>query len=172
MRSYARMARLPAPQHAPVDVRTWVDRVAQLEKRLPIEIRPGPAVTLSADGDQLDQLLINLVSNAVDASTETGGGVEISWTQQGGSLDLRVVDEGPGLPSTANLFTPFFTTKRTGTGIGLVLSRQIAEAHGGALTLENRAVARGCVARLRLPLQRDDSRAVIITGEVRAAVSP
>ena len=172
MRSYARMARLPAPVHAPVEVRAWVDRVAQLEKRLPIQIRSGPAVTLSADGDQLDQLLINLVSNAVDASTETGGGVEISWTQQGGALDLRVVDEGPGLPATANLFTPFFTTKRTGTGIGLVLSRQIAEAHGGSLTLENRGDARGCVARLRLPIQRDESRAgAPVTGETRAVIS-
>jgi two-component system, NtrC family, nitrogen regulation sensor histidine kinase NtrY len=173
MRSYARMARLPAPVLARVDVHAWVDRVAQLENRLPIEIRPGPAVTLSADGDQLDQLLINLVSNAVDASTETGGGVAISWTQQGGALDLRVVDEGPGLPATANLFTPFFTTKRTGTGIGLVLSRQIAEAHGGTLTLENRSDGRGCVARLRLPIQRDERRGTPAAGEApgRAIVS-
>ena len=169
MRSYARMARLPAPVLAPVDVRTWVDRVAQLEKRLPIEVRPGPTVTLSADGDQLDQLLINLVSNAVDAASETGGGVEISWTQQGSALDLRVIDDGPGLPSTTNLFTPFFTTKRTGTGIGLVLTRQIAEAHGGALTLENRGDARGSVARLRLPVLREDGRFGTITGETPAA---
>jgi nitrogen fixation/metabolism regulation signal transduction histidine kinase len=152
MRSYARMARLPAPALGPVDVGAWVDRIAQLEKRLPIRVRPGPAVTLAADGDQLDQLLINLVSNAVDAAAETGGGVEIGWEQQNGALDLRVVDDGPGLPATANLFTPFFTTKRSGTGIGLVLSRQIAEAHGGTLTLEDREDARGCVARLRLPL--------------------
>ena len=152
MRSYARMARLPAPVPAPVEVSAWVGRVAQLEKRLPIRIEAGPDVTLSADGDQLDQLLINLVSNAVDAASETGGDVEIRWTQQHGALDLSVVDGGPGLPSTANLFTPFFTTKRTGTGIGLVLSRQIAEAHGGTLTLEDRGDARGCIARLRLPI--------------------
>jgi signal transduction histidine kinase len=169
MRSYARMARLPAPVLAPVEVRAWVDRVAQLEKRLPIAVRPGPAITLSADGDQLDQLLINLVSNAVDASSETGGGVEISWTQQGNALDLRVVDDGPGLPATANLFTPFFTTKSTGSGIGLVLSRQFAEAHGGTLTLESRGDARGSVARLRLPIQRDESRIGTITGETPAA---
>ena len=152
MRSYARMARLPSPAPVPVEVSAWVGRVAQLEKRLPVHVRAGPDVTLSADGDQLEQLLINLVSNAVDAATETGGSVEISWTQQPGMLDLSVVDDGPGLPATANLFTPFFTTKRTGTGIGLVLSRQIAEAHGGTLTLENRGDVRGCVARLRLPL--------------------
>ncbi|MEO6526509.1 MAG: ATP-binding protein [Gemmatimonadaceae bacterium] len=152
MRSYARMARLPAPVLTPVDVGALVNRVVQLEKRLPVRVRPGPSITLAADGDQLEQLLINLVSNAVDASTETGGGVEIAWDRQQGVLDLRVVDEGPGLPATANLFTPFFTTKRTGTGIGLVLSRQIAEAHSGTLTLEEREGARGCVARLRIPL--------------------
>jgi signal transduction histidine kinase len=115
-------------------------------------VHPGPPTTLSADGDQLEQLLINLVSNAVDASAETGGGVEITWGRQDGALDLRVIDEGPGLPATANLFTPFFTTKPAGTGIGLVLSRQIAEAHGGTLTLEDRGDTRGCVARLRIPL--------------------
>jgi two-component system, NtrC family, nitrogen regulation sensor histidine kinase NtrY len=152
MRSYARMARLPAPVLAPVKVSEWVDRVAQLEKRLPVRIHPGPAVTVSADGDQLDQLLINLVSNAVDAATETGGGVTVSWERHADTLVLNVLDEGPGLPPTANLFTPFFTTKRNGTGIGLVLSRQIAEAHGGSLTLENRTGARGCVARLRIPV--------------------
>jgi two-component system, NtrC family, nitrogen regulation sensor histidine kinase NtrY len=152
MRSYARMARLPAPALAAVDVGALVERVAQLEKRVPVHVRPGPATTLSADGDQLEQLLINLVSNAVDASAETGGRVEIGWSHQQAMLDLSVLDEGPGLPATANLFTPFFTTKPSGTGIGLVLSRQIAEAHGGTLTLENRSDARGCVARLRLPL--------------------
>ena len=89
---------------------------------------------------------------AVDAARETGGAVEIRWTQQQSALDLYVVDDGPGLPSTANLFTPFFTTKRSGTGIGLVLSRQIAEAHGGTLTLENRPDRPGCRASLRLPV--------------------
>lgn len=150
MRSYARMARLPAPVLAPVQVSEWVDRVVRLEKRLPVRVHPGPAVTLEADGDQLDQLLINLVNNAVDAASETGGGVEVTWEHRHDSLVLSVLDEGPGLPSTTNLFTPFFTTKRNGTGIGLVLSRQIAEAHGGTLSLENRTDRRGCVARVRL----------------------
>jgi signal transduction histidine kinase len=152
MRSYARMARLPAPVLAPVDVAAWVDRVAALEKRLPVQIDAGPPLLVFADGDQLDQLLINLVSNAVEAAAETGGGVRVEWDRQDGALDLRVVDDGPGLPATANLFTPFFTTKHSGSGIGLVLSRQIAEAHGGRLTLEDRAGARGCVARLRIPI--------------------
>ena len=150
MRSYARMAKLPAPVLAPVNVGEWVDRVAQLEKRLSVKVHPGPPVTLSADGDQLDQLLINLVSNAVDAASETGGGVTLEWERHNDTLVLSVIDDGPGLPASANLFTPFFTTKRNGTGIGLVLSRQIAEAHGGTLSLENRSDARGCVARLRV----------------------
>ncbi len=151
MRSYARMARLPAPVLAPVQVSEWVDRVVQLEKRLPVRVHPGPSVTIPADGDQLDQLLINLVNNAVDASSETGGHVDVTWECRNDTLVLSVLDEGPGLPATTNLFTPFFTTKRNGTGIGLVLSRQIAEGHGGSLSLENRIGARGCVARVRLP---------------------
>jgi signal transduction histidine kinase len=152
MRGYARMARLPAPVLAPVEVGAWVDRVVALEKRGTVHVRPGPATTIRGDRDQLEQLLINLVGNAIDAAAETRGEVEITWERVDDALDLRVVDGGPGLPRTSNLFTPFFTTKPSGTGIGLVLSRQIAEAHGGTLTLESRADTTGCVARLRLPV--------------------
>jgi len=100
----------------------------------------------------LDQLLINLVRNAVDASLETSGGVNVSWSKDNSHLLVRVDDEGHGLSNTANLFVPFFTTKPGGSGIGLVLSRQIAEGHGGLLTLENRKEGPGCEARLLLPL--------------------
>jgi signal transduction histidine kinase len=109
-------------------------------------------LTIQADGDQLDQLLINLLRNAVDASLETGGGVRVGWARNGTQLHVFIEDEGMGLPNTANLFVPFFTTKPAGTGIGLVLSRQIAEAHGGSLSLENRPDDQGCLARLNLPL--------------------
>jgi nitrogen fixation/metabolism regulation signal transduction histidine kinase len=150
--SYTRLAKLPPPRLASVDVRTWVQRVTRLEARLPVAIDPSTPVTLQADGDQLDQLLINLVANAVDAALATGGGVRVKWTHRNDQFELVVQDDGPGLPDSANLFVPFFTTKPGGTGIGLVLSRQIAEAHAGTLVLANRAGARGCEARLTLPL--------------------
>ncbi|MBI3951756.1 MAG: HAMP domain-containing histidine kinase [Acidobacteria bacterium] len=127
-------------------------RVVGLETRLKVSLLPGPELTIQADGDQLEQLLINLVRNAVDAALETGGGVRVGWTKAAAHLEVWVEDEGPGLSNTANLFVPFFTTKPGGSGIGLVFCRQIAEAHGGFLTLENRQQGRGCEARLRLPL--------------------
>jgi len=143
---------LPLPRPVPVGVDAWARRAAALETRLAVEVRGGPDVTLHADGDQLDQLLINLVRNAADAALETRGGVAAGWRRAGGRLEIWIADDGPGLPSTANLFVPFFTTKPGGSGIGLVLSRQIAEAHGGSLALENRRGHRGAIARLFLPL--------------------
>jgi two-component system nitrogen regulation sensor histidine kinase NtrY len=152
MSAYARLARLPAPHRRPVDVGSWVRRVAALETRLPVAVVAGPTLTLHADGDQLDQMLINVVRNAVDASLSTGGSVRVRWDQRNGSAIVLVEDEGPGLPESANLFVPFFTTKPEGSGIGLVLSRQITEAHGGTLALENRLDGAGCVAAITLPL--------------------
>jgi nitrogen fixation/metabolism regulation signal transduction histidine kinase len=151
MQSYARLARLPPPKLGPVDVAAWVKRVVNLETRLPVRVDGGPALTIQADGDQLDQLLINLVRNAVDASLETGGNVRVGWARENGHVSVWVRDEGPGLSDTSNLFVPFFTTKPNGSGIGLTLSRQITEAHRGSLTLENVGAPRGCIARLRLP---------------------
>ncbi len=153
METYARLARLPQPRFRPMPVGDWIRRVASLETRLNVTIVPGPELTIQADSDQLEQLLINLVQNAVDASLETGGTVQVGWAKRVGYLEVWVEDEGPGLPKTSNLFVPFFTTKPGGSGIGLVLSRQIVEAHGGSLTLENRSMGRGCEARLRLPLE-------------------
>jgi len=150
--SYSELARLPQPRFEPLNIGSLVRRVASLETRLPVNVVSGPELVIRADNVQLEQLLINLVRNAVDAAMETRGAVEAGWTQSNGQVEVWISDEGPGLANTANLFVPFFTTKATGTGIGLVLSRQIAEAHGGTLTLENRRGLRGCEALLRLPL--------------------
>ena len=153
MEAYARLARLPAPRVQPVDVAAWVRRVVALETRVKVELEPGPAMTIRADETQLEQLLINLVRNAADAATEQNrsGRVKVGWSKSSSTLEVWVQDDGPGLSDSANLFVPFFTTKPTGTGIGLALCRQIAEAHGGSLALENRKEGTGCVARLRLP---------------------
>jgi len=124
-----------------------------LETRLAVAVQPGPSLVVEADGDLLDQLLINLVRNAVDASLETRGAVSVGWNRINSALEVLVEDEGPGLSNSANLFVPFFTTKKNGSGIGLVLCRQIAEVHGGSILLENRKNRSGCRARLRLPLK-------------------
>jgi two-component system nitrogen regulation sensor histidine kinase NtrY len=152
MAAYAQLARLPQPKLLPVKVSEWICRTVKLEPRVKVEVVIGPEVVISADADQLEQLLINLIRNAADATLETGGGVRVGWSRHGSQLEVWVEDDGLGLPQTTNLFVPFFTTKQGGSGIGLVLSRQITEAHGGELSLTNRTDARGCEARLRLPV--------------------
>jgi two-component system nitrogen regulation sensor histidine kinase NtrY len=148
--AYAQLAKLPPPRLAPVVVRAWVERVVRLETRLVVDVESGLEMSIEADGDQLDQLLINLVTNAVDAALVTSGGVRVRWEGDESVFRIEVEDDGPGLPASTNLFVPFFTTKPGGTGIGLVLSRQIAESHGGVLTVENRRDTRGCIARFEL----------------------
>lgn len=152
MTAYAQLAKLPPPKFTRVDLGTLTRRVAGLESRLKVSMNDGPEVAIHADPDQLEQVLINLVRNAVDASLETGGAVRITWERSARTAEVVIEDNGPGVANPANLFVPFFTTKPNGSGIGLVLSRQIAEAHGGSLTLENRKPGPGCEARLKLPL--------------------
>lgn len=159
MQAYARLARLPAPTRAPCEVAPLVGRVTALETRRPVTVVGGPPLTVSCDAAQIEQVLINLLKNAVDAVLEAAtagrenGGICVEWKKLSGQIEIAVVDDGPGIANSGNLFVPFFTTKPEGSGIGLVLCRQIAENHGGTLTLESRDDgATGSVARLRLPL--------------------
>jgi two-component system, NtrC family, nitrogen regulation sensor histidine kinase NtrY len=149
--AYTALARMPRPNMRAVDLPALVERVARLEIRKTIQIEPGTPVAVQADPDQLEQLLINLMRNAVDAALETGGAVRVGWQQNSHRVSVFIEDEGPGLANPSNLFVPFFTTKSQGSGIGLVLGRQIAEAHGGTLTLEPRVGAKGARATVTLP---------------------
>lgn len=157
MQAYARLARLPQPTLAPAELTDLVQRVVALERRLPVQILGGPRITLACDAAQIEQALINLTKNAVEAALEQranghpAAGVRLQWRKSPGAVELQVEDDGPGIAQATNLFVPFFTTKSDGSGIGLVLCRQIAENHGGALTLANRTDASGCIATLRLP---------------------
>jgi nitrogen fixation/metabolism regulation signal transduction histidine kinase len=158
MQSYARLAKLPAPSKHPCDIGPLLRRIVSLEISASVELIDGPELTALLDAAQIEQVVINLVKNAVEAVPDNGQSgaptccVRVSWRKQPGTLEICVEDDGPGIANTQNLFVPFFTTKPSGSGIGLVLCRQIAENHGGALTLENREGAQGCIARLRLPV--------------------
>ncbi len=150
MGAYARLARLPPPARQQADLGALVRRVASLHGSR-IAVEPGPDVRLSLDPDQIEQVLINLMRNGVEAAGESGG-VRVRWRRDGGNVFIEVEDDGPGISRTDNLFVPFFTTKPHGTGIGLVLSREIVENHGGSIGLENRTDAKGCIARVKLTL--------------------
>jgi nitrogen fixation/metabolism regulation signal transduction histidine kinase len=156
MERYTQLARLPPPTPRAVDLAPLAHRVARLEQRTSVTC-DGPALVLEADPDQLEQALINLVQNAADAARAGGGHVHLRWRADGTRVLVEIVDDGPGLPPSGNLFVPFFTTKPGGSGIGLVLARQIAEAHGGSLALEEREDTHGCIATLRLPLAAGSS---------------
>jgi nitrogen fixation/metabolism regulation signal transduction histidine kinase len=152
LQAYTRLTKLPPPQKQHVDLGELVQRVVDLEPRLNVKVMPGAKTVIRADGAQIEQALINLVHNAVDAALETHGEVSIGWREKEDAVEIFVQDEGPGIMNPANLFVPFFTTKPEGSGIGLPLSRQIAEAHGGSLALTNRKGGKGAEALLQLPL--------------------
>jgi nitrogen fixation/metabolism regulation signal transduction histidine kinase len=162
LQSYRRLAQMPSPTLQPVELRPLLERVAVLETRLNVEIVPGPERVLMIDPDLIEQMLINLVRNAVDAALEQAQSahtdsetaapkVSMRWEQYDRKLALIVEDNGIGLLNPSNAFVPFYTTKPGGSGIGLVLSQQIAEAHGGSIELANRRDTRGCIVKVLLP---------------------
>lgn len=162
MDNYGRLARLPPPECATFDVEPWLRRIAALEERVTVTLDGPPNAVLEADEGLLEQALINLVRNAADASLAAGTAVRIVWSieESPGSaaargddhrLRIDIIDSGAGIAADAALFVPFFTTKPTGTGIGLVLSREIVESHEGRLTIANRKDEAGCLASVLLP---------------------
>jgi nitrogen fixation/metabolism regulation signal transduction histidine kinase len=153
VQSYRLLAQLPPPHLKPVAIAPLLERVAHLEQRLPVELETGPPVTLLADSDQLEQMFINLLANAVDASLANGSHpVRATWQRSESNLIVTIEDRGMGIANTENLFVPFYTTKPAGSGVGLALAQQIARAHGGEIRLLNREDVEGARATVRLPL--------------------
>jgi len=184
LQAYRQLAQMPPPALRRTSIAPIIERVAGLETRLPVQVAPGPGIELNVDPDQLEQMLINLVRNAVEAALERGRSagqstgqsavqsddegaalpaedplVVIRWEASEKEFVLTVEDNGPGLLNPSNAFIPFYTTKPTGSGIGLPLSRQIVEAHGGSIQLLNRS-EKGCQARVTLPRVAEAEREI------------
>ena len=148
---YARIARLPEPQKRPFDLASLLEKLQNLygERVLYRRDKESQAI-VNADPTLIEQLLINLIKNGQEAMGEPGQPVELKLDNAENSVTVQVLDCGQGLANPSNLFVPFYTTKDKGSGIGLVLCRQIANAHGGRLRLENRKDRTGAVATLEL----------------------
>lgn len=158
LQAYRKLAQMPQPSKRPVNIATLIERVASLETRLTVVVAGGSAAEIKIDPDQVEQMMINLIKNAAEAALEASQAegtprVEVSWTTSESRIAIAIADNGPGLLNPDNAFVPFYTTKTEGTGIGLVLARQIAEAHLGSIQLANRVNGHGCVATVVLPLE-------------------
>lgn len=160
LQAYQRLLRLPAPRLQTVSLPPLLAKIAQLETRLAVRVEPGPNVMLTCDPDQIQQALINLVQNAADAALSDDvrtedhvPAVTLTWTTTPGEALISLEDNGAGIANPANLFVPFYTTRPNGSGIGLVLAQQIAQAHAGSVSLQPRSGQQGTRVELRLPLR-------------------
>jgi len=151
--SYKQLAKLPEPQIQPLAIRPLVEKIVALFNHTAIEIETEINFTLQLDPIQFEQVLINLIKNAVEATALTNPSsiIKIRWAVSHQFFKLDICDQGTGISNSNNLFVPFYSTKKQGSGIGLVLSRQIIEAHNGRLTLSNQDSG-GCCASIELPV--------------------
>jgi len=149
---YARLARLPEPRPVPMELGEMIRRVAAMDTRCAVRVIGAAEITVLADEPLLEQALVNLVRNAIDAAVTTQGGVTIDWRAEHDDALVLIADDGPGIENPENLFVPLFSTKPGGSGIGLVLARNILEAHRGDIRLDNRSRGTGCIAYVTLPL--------------------
>jgi two-component system, NtrC family, nitrogen regulation sensor histidine kinase NtrY len=134
---YARFAKLPRPRPAAVP---WALLLGRLDGALPFSILGAlPARAAIVDAGQLEQVLINLLKNAAESGSAAGE-VTVAVRDEGAGFRIEVGDRGSGLSEATlrDALLPFYSTKATGTGLGLTLCREIVEAHGGRLSLANR----------------------------------
>lgn len=160
LQAYRQLTRMPTPKRQLVGVTKLVEQTAGLETRIRVQVEPGPEIAIHADPDQFEQVLINVIRNAAEASLHPGRTnpdpptVSVRWSTNSHRILIEVIDNGPGLANPQNAFVPFYTTKGEGSGIGLVLCRHIVEAHGGTIELLNRSDQSGCIATIAMPLAR------------------
>jgi signal transduction histidine kinase len=152
--AYARPMELhPEPVHLPTIVQQAVDEIERVSRFTAIELSLPGDLYCHADETLLRRVLVNLLSNAVEALDPAGGGVRVSGhTEPDGGVEVFIEDDGTGIApeDRQRIFEPFFSRKEAGVGMGLPLSRRIVEQHGGRLELHPRA-AGGTTVRLLLP---------------------
>lgn len=155
--AYARLAKLPAPDKTPLAVDELAQRMTQIFDREPLTIAPFPKVTIFADPVHLEQALINLIKNALEASSVHRGEVQLRCEVSEGECRFLVLDSGSGIADPSKLFVPFYSTKPGGAGIGLLLCQHIAANHHGHVSLQDRGDVSGAVACLSIPLSPANS---------------
>jgi nitrogen fixation/metabolism regulation signal transduction histidine kinase len=149
IKRYAKVAKLPEPNKQIFTMERLLAHTAIIPANVNdiiIDDASYQLMELYADQSMMEQVLINLLKNALEA----GAPVVLSWGEDDKCQWVHIVDHGTGITNPANLFVPFYSTKNTGSGIGLVLCQQILDKHNGAITIENRAEG-GCLASIKLP---------------------